>query len=339
MNKFSEKEWFIGGDLSKETIDLVVCSQSGEIQRDSKRVRNDLGGFEAMWEWLTKKSIDPKKSLFCFEHTGTYGLLLFSWLSAKEIDYCVEPALQIKRSVGMTRGKNDKIDAKRIAQYAYKQRDTLNSFTFPAKALLRIKQQLTYRDQLVRIRTSFMNSIKAHQQYEQVLNTDEISQDIKVQIEALTASIDRVEQQIHTIIREDKSLEKNFILAKSVKGVGLLIAAFILVSTNNFESFENGRKFSCYAGIAPFEHSSGQYKGKTRVSHLANKRIKALLSNGANSAIRWDPEIRSYYKRKTAEGKDHKLVVNAICCKLVNRVFAVVQRGTPFVQTYANLVN
>lgn len=338
MNKFNKKQWFIGGDLSKETIDLAICNHNGKVITSSKRVSNDLQGFEAMWSWLTKKSINPNKSLFCFEHTGNYGLLLFSWLSAKEIDFCVEPALQIKRSIGMTRGKNDKIDAQRIAQYAYTHKGTLKSFIFPAKALLSIKQQLSYRDQLVRIRTSLMNSIKAHQQYEQVLNTNVVSQDIKVQIEALKTRIDRIEQQIEAIIREDKSLEQNFTLARSVKGVGLLIAAFMLVSTNNFESFENGRKFACYAGIAPFEHSSGQYIGTTQVSHLANKRIKTLLTNGANVAIRWDPEIRNYYKRKTSEGKAHKLVVNAISCKLVNRVFAVVKRGTPFVQTYANSV-
>jgi len=109
----------------------------------------------------------------------------------------------------------------------------------------------------------------------------------------------------------------------------------MLVTTNNFTGFENGRKYACYSGIAPFEHTSGiSIKGKTRVSNLANKKIKALLSNGANSAYKWDPEMKKYYKRKIAEGKDHKLVINAISCKLVNRVFAVIKRQTPFVVTY-----
>ena len=70
------------------------------------------------------------------------------------------------------------------------------------------------------------------------------------------------------------------------------------------------------------------------MSHLGNKKLKTLLSNGANSAKSWDPEIRAYYKRKIDEGKEHKAVINAISCKLVNRVFAVVKRQTPYVSIY-----
>jgi transposase len=59
-----------------------------------------------------------------------------------------------------------------------------------------------------------------------------------------------------------------------------------------------------------------------------------MLSRGANSAAQWDPELRAYFNRKLSEGKDHKVVMNAISCKLINRVFAVVKRQTPFVITY-----
>jgi hypothetical protein len=63
------------------------------------------------------------------------------------------------------------------------------------------------------------------------------------------------------------------------------------------------------------------------------------LNNGANSASTWDPEIRKYYERKIDEGKDHKLVLNAVACKLVSRVFAVVNRKTPYVVTYQQKIN
>ena len=59
-----------------------------------------------------------------------------------------------------------------------------------------------------------------------------------------------------------------------------------------------------------------------------------MLARGANSAATWDPEIKSYYKRRELEGKDHKVIINAISCKLINRAFAVVKRQTPFVVTY-----
>jgi transposase len=109
----------------------------------------------------------------------------------------------------------------------------------------------------------------------------------------------------------------------------------MLVTTVNFERFENGRKYACYAGVAPFEHSSGSsIRGKTSVSHLANKRMKTLLFNAANSASQWDPELKNYYQRKKNDGKDHQLIMNSICCKLINRMFAVVKRKSEFVITY-----
>ena len=106
-----------------------------------------------------------------------------------------------------------------------------------------------------------------------------------------------------------------------------------VVYSNNFQGFTDARKHACYSGVAPFENSSGtSINGKTRVSHLANKRLKSNLSNGARSAVQNDPELRLYYKRKAKEGKEHGVIMNAVKFKLITRVFAVVNRGTPFVK-------
>jgi len=85
-------------------------------------------------------------------------------------------------------------------------------------------------------------------------------------------------------------------------------------------------------GLLLFQKVQGQKKGRDRVSHLANKQIKSLLSNGALSAIRHDLEIRTYYQRKIKEGKVEGVVITSVKNKLVARVFAVVQGGTPFVK-------
>lgn len=235
----------------------------------------------------------------------------------------------------MTRGKNDKVDARRIADYAFTNCTKLSIFSFPSEEIIQVKQLLTYREQLVRIRTSLKNSIKSHQQYEQITRKDTVTKDISDQIKQYNQRIRQLEKEITELIETDQQLRKNFELATSVTGIGLVIAAFMLVTTNNFSSFEDGRKFACYTGIAPFENTSGiSIKGRTSVSHLANKTMKTLLSKGANSASRWDPEIKAYFKRRTEEGKDYKVIMNAISCKLVNRVFAVIKRQTPFVMTY-----
>jgi transposase len=339
MDKITKKSEFIGVDISKDHIDCALMSKDRPGLFKDNRFDNNLNGFESLEEWLQESDVELKNSLFCMEHTGTYGLLFFAWLSQSEIDFCVEPGLRIKRSLGMTRGKNDKIDARRIAEYAFTNCIKLSLFSFPSEEILHVKQLLTYREQLVRIRTSLKNSIKSHQQYEQITKKDTITKDISDQIKSYNKRIKQLEREITELIETDQQLRKNFELATSVKGIGLVIAAFMLVTTNNFSSFENGRKYACYTGIAPFEHTSGtSIKGKTSVSHLANKTMKTLLSKGANSAAKWDPEIKAYFKRRTEEGKDYKLIMNAISCKLVNRVFAVVKRQTPYVITYQHKV-
>jgi hypothetical protein len=67
---------------------------------------------------------------------------------------------------------------------------------------------------------------------------------------------------------------------------------------------------------------------------LANKKIKALLSNAACSSIQFNPEMKLYYQRRLAEGKDKMSTQNIIRNKIVARVFAAVQRGTPYVDTF-----
>ena len=339
MNKISKKKWFVGIDISKDKIDAALLNESEPKCFINGTFSNDLKGFETMTVWLSKLKVKVADGLFCMEHTGTYGLLLFAWLSQQDADFSVEPGLQIKRTLGMTRGKDDKVDARRIATYALEKKTKLKQYHLPSENLIRIKQLLTYRDQLVRLRTSLKNSLKSHHQYQQISSWNFVTTDIQKQIASLNDSIEQAEKQIKEVIKSESELQHNFKLATSVKGIGLVIGAFMLVSTNNFTGFENGRKYACYSGIAPFSNESGSsIRGKTMVSHLANKKIKTLLSNGANSAISCDPEMKAYYERKRKEGKDHKVVINAISCKLVNRVFAVVKRQNPFVSTYQQKV-
>ena len=335
MGKFIKKKWFIGIDISKNFIDAAILNEKEPGRFINHRFSNDLKGFENMKVWYVKHEVKLSSCLFCMEHTGTYGLLLFAWLSQQDADFSVEPGLQIKKSLGMTRGKNDVIDARRIATYALNKRADLKPYVLPTGIIIRMKQMLTYRDQLVRLRSGLKISLQSHMEYQKISTDDFVTKDIHGQIDHLTQSVTELEKQIMGLIESEEQLKENFNLATSVKGIGLVIAAFMLVTTHNFTGFENGRKYACYAGIAPFPNESGtSIKGKSKVSHLGNKKLKTLLSNGANSAKSWDPEIRAYYKRKIDEGKEHKAVINAISCKLVNRVFAVIKRQTPYVSTY-----
>ena len=144
--------------------------------------------------------------------------------------------------------------------------------------------------------------------------------------------IERVEKQMDDIIKNDKDLKQIYQLITSIKGVGSQTALFLIVITNGFTKFKNARKFASYCGIAPFPNSSGtSIRGKTKISHLANKKIKSLLDLCAKVAIQHNSEMKQYYQRRLALGKNKMSTINIIRNKILARIFAVVERKTPYV--------
>jgi transposase len=153
-------------------------------------------------------------------------------------------------------------------------------------------------------------------------------------INALKNDLDSVNKKIRELIDTDPQLKELFDIVDSVKGIGQVIATEILITTNEFKDINDPKKYACYSGFAPFEHSSGKYKGKSKDSNKANKKVKALFHNAAMSAIQYCQEIKEYYNRKIAEGKNKMLVINNICNKLVHRIFACVSRREKYKEIY-----
>ena len=152
---------------------------------------------------------------------------------------------------------------------------------------------------------------------------------------ALKNSLKAIENEIERVFKEHPELKKNRDLLKSIKGIGTIISAYLVMITHNFTKFKNSRKFACYSGIAPFEHSSGKsVRGKTQVNHFANKKVKALLSMAVQSAKKYNSQIKAYFEKKKEQGKHILLISNNIKFKLVNIAFAVIKRGTPYVDIY-----
>ena len=324
------KTIFIGIDISKGWLDYVPIDDQVKILGQVKRVDNTVEGILSMTKALAKKYAGSEL-WFCFEHTGNYGLLLCSILQGKGVRYSLVPALEVKRSLGITRGKTDQLDAKRLAEYAATRPHKLVPTVLPSQDLMQVKNLLAYRAQLIKIRTGLINSLKSYYEAEKVVNLTFITNSLEEKIESLKRDISNTEGHIQTIIKDSKELRNNYTLISSVKGIGLVIAALMLVYTNNFSSFSNPRKFNCFTGLAPFESRSGLSTGKTKTSHFRHKYMKTILFNGAHSASMYDPQIKAYYQRKKEEGKHHLSIINAIACKLVYRAFATVKRKSPYV--------
>jgi transposase len=83
---------------------------------------------------------------------------------------------------------------------------------------------------------------------------------------------------------------------------------------------------ACYGGVVPFANQSGtSVRGKERVSSFADKAVKTALHLAAMSAIRLKNDLREYYLRKVAQGKNKMSALNAVRNKIIHRIFAVIK--------------
>jgi transposase len=315
MNKKTE---IIGVDISKLTLDVFIHSLSFHFV-----VTNDPEGFSKLFQTIWQKLPNRKNDLLlCFEDTGKYSLPLCIFLNSEGINFVLASALDIKRSMGLVRGKSDKKDAKVIALYAWRKRDELVPTIIPAASIIRMKQLLSLRNKLIKHKKAYQNGMSDFQDYFKEGDSKFYIGVNKRIIKSLNAEITTIEKEIESIIKADES-------------IGKIIAFYLIAYTHNFTKFETARKFCCYCGIAPFENTSGtSLKGRTKVNPLANKMIKALLNMGAMSAVQNNREFKTYYNNRIEQGHSKMSTLNIVRNKIVFRAFSVVKRGTPYVNLH-----
>ena len=319
----------IGTDLSKKTIDLVSHLHSHHLQ-----IANCFSGFKQMLEWFEHLGIDSSQILIVMEHTGLYSFCFEDFLHQHHIAFTKVNALAIKRSMGIVRGKTDKLDAGRIAAYGYEKRNSLKANKAIAQDLKRLQMLHSTRERLVKQRAGLLCAVKEYKH----IGISEKDIIVKSQLQMIMAfdkQIEKLDKEIKIIIEQQESIKRNYQLVQTIKGVGEVVATATIIKTDNFTRFANARKFACFCGTAPFPYSSGSsIKGRTKVSHLADKKMKTLLDLSAKSAIQYDKELQDFYLRRIEMGKSKKSTINIVRNKILYRMFAIVKRQTPYIENY-----
>lgn len=317
----------VGIDVSKNTLD-AYCYVKGVHQVFS----NDISGYRKLIKWANGQA---QKLFYCFENTGNYSLKLALYLSSKKLTYVQENPVVIKRSSGVIREKNDRVDSMMIARYAWLHREELTPGSVKDEQLLELGRLLALRDQLVKNRTGLKNSYAEMKKLLSNVSVDPCCKSLRSSIDHLSKQIHKLESRMKSLIRQQEELKRNYQLVTSLKGVGLIVASQLIYHTNNFKRFDSWRKFSSYCGTAPFGYSSGTSISKRRKCHpMGDRQMKSLLSMAATTAIQHDSELRQYYKKKREEGKLKMIALNNVRNKILSRAFAVVKRGTPYVELH-----
>jgi len=331
-----KKNVVIGIDFSKLTLDVTFFNTNNPEEKQYQQFENTKKGCVQIIKWVKRTFKDCSDWLVCGEFTGIYSMTSAMVFNEKGIDLWLENPRQIKLSSGISREKNDKVDSNQIALYADRFMDRAKPYKTNNKALLKVRELVSYKDRLTKIRSQLSVPAKelkrVHKDWEEA---DYILDNSKEMIKQIDKQIKDIEHKMLFLLKSDPDLNRLYKLINSVVGVGMQTSIYLLIHTWGFTSFDTPRQLACYCGIAPFTKRSGtSIKGKSQVSHIANKKLKTLLHMCALNAIRYDPNIKAYYERKIQEGKHRMNVLNNVRNKLVYRIWAVVSSGQEYDKNY-----
>jgi len=338
LNHFTMKEnYFIGIDVSKKNLDCCLLCNGSVIRQDV--ISNYPKSVESYLNLISvEENLVAEQIIVCAEYTGLYIYPLVVACQTTNYKLWLEDPTQIKYSSGLQRGKNDQIDAKRIALYAFRYIDRIKIYKKPSVSIESIKLLSTELNMLCVDRAKYQSQLSDQKEY-MPDNVYKLKyKRLTLLIIELEKAISSIENEIENLIRGDILLSRQMELLLSIEGIGKKTSVKMILETQAFTKFTDSRKFCCHAGVAPFCYLSGSSQhSRNKVSHRANKSIKTLLHLASLSAIQnKNSELRQYYDRKVAEGKNKMSVLNAIRAKLITRMFAVIKNDKPYNKNYKN---
>lgn len=329
--------YYVGVDMSSENFTAAVGIEPWEIVVPAKEFTNDPEGFTELVDWMQTHSINSDNMVLCMEATGVYGESLAYFLSAKQYPIAIESPLKVKRAFMPQGHKNDRVDSQQIAEYSYRFYDKLRFWQPREEILEQIKVLLTTREQFTVQNAAHKNALTALMR--KVVATPLAKELHQKSIDRFEEDLKEIDAEIQRLIDQNPHYGQMINLLISVPGVGLLLAAHMLIIIENTPNDPiNPKQLAAYIGICPYEHRSGSsiYKPDSS-SPYGPPRVRKLLYLASLSVRTHRQEFKKYFLRKVDEGKPKKLVLNNIANKLIKIMCAVIRTQTPFIPNYRSI--
>jgi transposase len=145
------------------------------------------------------------------------------------------------------------------------------------------------------------------------------------ELEFLELELEQVEQELIGLASEERYSEPVKVLT-AMKGIGLLTALVFLTELGDLSRFGNRRKLAAYLGLAPRSWESGEDDDrKGHISKMGPSRVRKVLNQAAWSVVRWDPEMRAWFKARAPKKADRKKMIVAIMRRLAIRMWHTAQ--------------
>lgn len=301
-----------GIDTAKSKLDIAIHRQSRRWQ-----VKNDLAGWQALAEALTKAGVERVG----IEATGAYERGVVAHLRKAGFTVLVLQPAQVKAYARfrLRRAKNDAIDAALIAACTANLDKPLVE---PDDRLTQLADLLTFIEQIEEDITRW--KVRLEHIHEPRLR-ELVGGDI-ARLKAMRAA------ELDTIadaLRAHQDLARRLELVLSIPGIGLRTAIALIVRMPELGQVSR-EEIAALAGLAPYDNDSGKHKGKRHIAGGRDRVRRSLYAAALAAAFRWNPHLKDIYKRLIARGKPHKLALVACARKLLIFANAVTKRQKPW---------
>lgn len=303
---------YVGCDVSKLWLDIF-----DPVEGKARRIENTPAETRRL-----AAALAATRAFLVFEATGAYDLDLRTALHAAGVASArINPTTARRYAQALGRkAKTDALDAVVLADLGARLRPEPDPAPCPHRA--RLGQLALRRDQLVAARKDETIRLKDAREAFMV-------DSLKAHIAWLDDAVAAADREIATLINQQAELKAKARLMTSAPGVGP-VAAQILLALMPELGASSPKRLAALAGLAPFNHDSGQLKGKRCISG-GRRRVRSALFIAALHAARRCPDLKAFAQRIQDQGKPRKVALIAVARKLLTRLNAMLRNN----QTYA----
>ena len=301
-----------GIDVSKSWLDVHMLPAS-----QSLHVANTAVGIRQLKRWLLKSKVD----LVAIEATGKWHRQVCRSFSASEIAVAIVNPYRVRmfaRAQGIL-AKTDRIDAKVLAMFAAMMAPVCRE---PTPQVLEAMQELvTARTSAVAEEVALKNQLAA-------ACGSYLKHHLALRIKQLAGHIKALEKECLRLIKGDEELARRFAILTSIPGIGAVVAVTLIGCLAELGSL-NDKQIGALGGVAPVADDSGERRG-ARVVWGGRAVIRRMLYLSALSARSCNADMKAFYQRLIANGKQPKAALIAVARKILVLANLIIAQDRPW---------
>lgn len=303
---------FVGVDIAKATFDVLIRPQG----------RRWTASYDAAGTQRLIAELRPLGScLVVLEASGGYERRLLADLTDAGFSVALVNPRQVRdfaRGHGYL-AKTDRLDAEVLALFAEQVQPRPAAKTSENQREL---EELVVRRRQVRdLQTMETNRLET-------ITAQPVRRSIQKVLKLLDRELEQLDAAIAHLVASDDAWQHKDQLLQSVPGVGTVTSATLLAELPELGQ-TNRQAVAALAGLAPYNHDSGKFKGQRSIWG-GRAGVRSALYMAALTAYRCNPLIRRFAARLKLAGKPFKVIITACMRKLLILLNNLIQTNQPW---------